>query len=420
MRRKPLIVMVAAVIIVAGAVGAWARTRSTAAAATTTTRTVAATVETLQQTVSATGTIEPKTQSNLSFAGSGTVTAVKVAVGDVVTAGEVLATIDPTNLQDALDLAQANLDSATTALTAAQATGTTTQIAAAQAQVDSATLKRSSAQTDLAGATMTSPISGTVATVNLTAGTAVSSGATGGSGGSGGSGAAGSGGSGGSGSAAGTSGTSSTSSSAQVVVISTSSWVVDAAVGSADLASVKKGLQATIAPTGATTPIFGTVTSVGVIATSGTSGSATFPVIVSVTGTPSGLYAGGSATVSIVTRQIADAVTVPTAAVRSLNGQSVVQLVKNGSSVSTPVTLGLVSGATTQITAGVSEGDQVLVEIRGFGGGVGLNGQTGGTRRQGTGTGGAGGGGGAGAGGGGAGAGGAGGGGGQGAPGAGQ
>ena len=416
MRRKPLIVMVAAVIIVAGAVGAWARTRSTAAAATTTTRTVAATVETLKQTVSATGTIEPKTQSNLSFAGSGTVTAVKVAVGDVVTAGEVLATIDPTNLQDALDLAQANLDSATTALTAAQATGTTTQIAAAQAQVDSATLKRSSAQTDLAGATMTSPISGTVATVNLTAGTAVSSGSTGGSGGSGGSGA---GGSGGSGSAAGTSGTSSTSSSAQVVVISTSSWVVNAAVGSADLASVKKGLQATIAPTGATTPIFGTVTSVGVIATSGTSGSATFPVIVSVTGTPSGLYAGGSATVSIVTRQIADAVTVPTAAVRSLNGQSVVQLVKNGSTVSTPVTLGLVSGATTQITAGVSEGDQVLVEIRGFGGGVGLNGQTGGTRRQGTGTGGAGGGGGAGAGGGGAGAGGAGGGG-QGAPGAGQ
>lgn len=411
MRRKPLIVMVAAVIIVAGAVGAWARTRSTAAAATTTTRTVAATVETLKQTVSATGTIEPKTQSNLSFAGSGTVTAVKVAVGDVVTAGEVLATIDPTNLQDALALAQANLDSATTALTAAQATGTTTQIAAAQAQVDSATLKRSSAQTDLAGATMTSPISGTVATVNLTAGTAVSSGSTGGSGGSGGSGAAGS---GGSGSAAGTSGTSSTSSSAQVVVISTSSWVVNAAVGSADLASVKKGLQATIAPTGATTPIFGTVTSVGVIATSGTSGSATFPVIVSVTGTPSGLYAGGSATVSIVTRQIADAVTVPTAAVRSLNGQSVVQLVKNGSTVSTPVTLGLVSGATTQITAGVSEGDQVLVEIRGFGGGgVGLNGQTGGTRRQGTGTGGAGGGGGAGAGG-------AGGGGGQGAPGAGQ
>lgn len=176
MLRKPLIVTLAAVVILAGAVGAWARTRTTAEAAATTTRTVAATVETLKQTVGATGTIEPKTQSNLSFAAAGTVTAVKVAVGDVVTAGQTLATIDPTALQDALALAQANLDSATTALTSAQSTGTTTQVAAAQAQVDSATLKRNSAQTDLGGATMVSPIAGTVATVNLTPGTAVASG----------------------------------------------------------------------------------------------------------------------------------------------------------------------------------------------------------------------------------------------------
>lgn len=377
--RKPLIVTIAVVVIVAGSVGAWARTRTTAAASTTTTRTVAATVETLKQTVSATGTIEPKTESDLSFASSGTVTAVKVAVGDLVTVGQTLATIDPTNLQDALALAQANLDSATTALTSSEASGTTTQIAAAQAQVDSTTSKLASAQTDLAGATMTSPIAGTVATVNLTAGTAATSGSSGG---------AAVGGSSGSGSGAGN-GSSGSSSSAQVVVISTSAWIVDASVGSADLASVKKGLQATITPTDASALIFGTVSTVGIIASSGTSGSATFPVTIAVTGHPTGLYAGGSADVSIVTKQIADAVTVPTAAVGSNNGQSVVELVRNGGAVSTPVTLGLVSGATTQIIKGVSEGDQVQIQIRSFGG----TGQTGQNRRQGTGgTGGAGGG----------------------------
>lgn len=383
-RRKPLIVTIAVVVIVAGSVGAWARTRTTAAASTTTTRTVAATVETLKQTVSATGTIEPKTQSDLSFASSGTVTAVKVAVGDVVTVGQTLATIDPTSLEDARALAQANLDAATTALTSSEASGTTTQIAAAQAQVDSTTSKLASAQTDLAGATMTSPIAGTVAAVNLTAGTAATSGSSGG--------AAAPGGSSGSGSGAGngSSGSSSSSGSnspAQVVVISTSAWIVDASVGSADLASVKKGLQATITPTDASAPIFGTVSTVGIIASSGTSGSATFPVTIAVTGHPAGLYAGGSADVSIVIKQIADAVTVPTAAVRSNNGQSVVELVRNGSAVSTPVTLGLVSGATTQIIKGVSEGDQVQIEIRSFGGagGTGGTGQTGQNRRQGTG-----------------------------------
>ena len=47
--------------------------------------------------------------------------------------------------------------------------------------------------------------------------------------------------------------------------------------------------------------------------------------------------------------------------------------------------LGLVSGATTQITKGVSEGDEVLVEISTFGGGGTGQTGTGGSRPQGTG-----------------------------------
>jgi len=83
----------------------------------------------------------------------------------------------------------------------------------------------------------------------------------------------------------------SNSSGAQIVVITTNAWVVDASVSSADLAQVKKGLQAQITPTGARQPVFGTVSSVGVIAST-SAGTASFPVTVDVTGTPTGLYAG--------------------------------------------------------------------------------------------------------------------------------
>ena len=56
--------------------------------------TVAATTGTIRQTVSATGTIEPAVQSTLSFTVSGTVDDVPAAVGDTVTKGAALASVD--------------------------------------------------------------------------------------------------------------------------------------------------------------------------------------------------------------------------------------------------------------------------------------------------------------------------------------
>jgi len=375
---RSIVIVVAAVLVMVGGVGVWVATRRTADAATSTTSTVAASVQTLKQTVSATGAIAPKTRADLGFASAGTVTAVNVAVGDQVTAGQVLASIDPTELRGALTVAQANLDSANAQLTSALASGTAAQASAARAQVASTTSKRDSAQQGLGAATMTSPIAGTVATVNLAPGARVTASA-GGSGG--GTSAAGAGGSGAGGSGG------SNSSGAQIVVITTNAWVVDASVSSADLAQVKKGLQAQVTPTGERQPVFGTVSSVGVIAST-SAGTASFPVTVDVTGTPAGLYAGGSADVSIVVRQITDAVTVPTAAIRTENGQTVVHQVKNGATVSTPVILGLIAGTMTQVTSGLSVGDAVVVESRGFtGGGQGGSTSTG-TRTRGTGSGG--------------------------------
>ncbi len=64
---------------------------------------------TVLQTVSASGNLEPVNQAGLNFASSGTVTAVDVAVGQHVAAGQVLATIDPTAAKSQLETAEANL-----------------------------------------------------------------------------------------------------------------------------------------------------------------------------------------------------------------------------------------------------------------------------------------------------------------------
>src|SRR5579885_1620822 len=49
---------------------------------------------TVQETVSATGSLVPKLQSNLSFSASGRVTQIMVQEGQQVKAGDVLATVD--------------------------------------------------------------------------------------------------------------------------------------------------------------------------------------------------------------------------------------------------------------------------------------------------------------------------------------
>ena len=117
-----------------------------------------------------------------------------------------------------------------------------------------------------------------------------------------------------------------------------------------------------ITPENSTTPVYGTVTSVGLVASS-SSTVATFPVTIAVTGSPTGLYAGSTATVSIVTKEITDAVQVPTAAISYSGGNATVTAVVNGSHVSRSVTTGQVSSGYTQITGGLTSGDKVVERV---------------------------------------------------------
>ena len=391
-RRRPraLIAIAVALVVAAAGAGAWLflHHSSGTAAEAATTQLVAATTETVKETVSATGTIQPANQANLTFAQGGKVTAVDVKVGDTVTAGQTLATIDPTSLQSALTLAQQQLAAAQAQLTAATAAVNAGQIASANAQVTSAQSKATAAQEALGQASLTASIAGTVAAVNVAVGDTVSGGSTstGTTSGSNGSGSSTGGASGGSGASG--SGTTSSAASAQVVVIATNAWVLNASVGASDLAKLKTGLQATITPTGATQPIFGTISTVGVIGTT-SGGTSTFPVTIAVTGSPAGVYAGTTASVVITVKQVPDVLTVPSAAIHEENGRTVVYQMKDGQQVSTPVTVGGVYGTTTQITKGLNAGDQVLVTARSgrstTGNGTGTGGGGTGTTRGGTG-----------------------------------
>jgi len=366
---RRLVVLGVAAALLLGA-GGWALTRSDPAAAAATTQVVQASSSTIRQTVSASGTLQPERSADLSFAVSGTVTSIPVEVGQEVKKGQTLATVGASVLASAVTTAQASVEATSEQLQAeVDADASDTQLAAARAQLASARTQLEQAEQDRADARLTSTIKGTVAAIGLAVGDRVSgdSGSSSGSSSSGSSGAGAS----GAGAAAGTAASTTSSSSTGITVISTDSYLVEASVGSADLAQVRKGLQAEITPSGSATKVYGTVASVGIVASSSSSGSATFPVVIDVTGTPQGLYAGGTATVSIIVKQLDGVLTVPTQALTTTDGATTVNQMKDGKQVSTPVTVGTSYGATTEIETGLAVGDQVVVPVTRPGGQVG-------------------------------------------------
>ena len=171
-RRGVAVVVV--VLLAAVGTGVWLLTRPPdAAAAQTVTATVSA--GTYQQTVSATGTLEPTKQADLDFAVSGRVTRCSVAAGDKVEKGDRLATLDTSSLDAALTAAQAQLDAAQAQYDDdVDADASSTQLAADSAAVAAAESSLSQAQDDLDAATLRSTMSGTVASVDLTVGDQVS------------------------------------------------------------------------------------------------------------------------------------------------------------------------------------------------------------------------------------------------------
>ncbi|WP_034620493.1 efflux RND transporter periplasmic adaptor subunit [Cellulomonas sp. URHE0023] len=305
------------------------------------TRTVAASLTTMEKSVSGSGTLTPTVQEDVSFEVSGTVTTVPVAVGQAVTAGQTLATVDTLTLQADLLQAKATLASAEAKLSDAEdaSTGSTSsdaQIAAAQAQVDVAQSAVDTAQTAMDGATLVAPVAGLLTAVTLEVGDVV-----------------------GSDPGQGTNG----DTAAQFTIVATDSWDVDVTVSDADIALVAVGDQAEVTLDGATAPVFGTISAIGLLSTSDT-GVAGYPVTVAVTGDQEGLHDGVSADVKLIYERRTDVLTVPSLAVTTTDGKSTVTVQDaDGRTSTVDVTVGETSGNVTEITAGLAEGDEVVLAV---------------------------------------------------------
>lgn len=387
--RRWIAVLVTVLLVVVAAV--WL---STQAAARTEPNLATARLGPLDRIVAVAGTVQPTQRADLDFPAGGEVVSVTATVGQQVTAGQPLAAVDAGSLSGQVAQARSALASAEARLAADEdADASAAQLDADRAAVDAAQAQLDAARQNESNATLTAPFNGTVAAVNVTVGEQVSVGGvsaspgssgapglSGGSGGAGGAGGAGGGfGGGGSAAAALASGGSggSGSGTAAVVVVSTGSYVVDATVDDTQVGQLRAGLAANIFPGGAATSVPGTVDSVALVATS-TTGVASYPVQIAVTGSPPGLYIGSSAQVEIVTERISDAILVPASAVRGVGADATVTVYADGQEAIRPVTVGPTSGGRTQIISGLSSGEQVVLPeaaeapaAGGFGGGFG-------------------------------------------------
>lgn len=221
------------------------------------------------------------------------------------------------------------------------------QIAADQASVDAASAQLAAAQQNMSAATLVSPIAGTVADVTITAGQSATANST----------------------------------TTHVVIVGPGEDEVTTAVSDTEVGKVKPGQPASVIPDGATAPIAGKVTSIGALGSTTSGGSASYPVTISLNPTSQQLFDGATASVSVTLGRAQAAVTVPTSAVATFGGFSVVSKMVDGKPTITRVTLGVVGSTVTQIKTGLKAGDEVMLanisepmpssntNARGFGGG---------------------------------------------------
>jgi multidrug efflux pump subunit AcrA (membrane-fusion protein) len=377
-RRRPTIVLAGVAVVVAlvavGGGATWLATRNTASASAgapvveTSSQTVKVATGTMKQTISASGTLEPAADAALTFGVAGRVTAVKVTVGEKVKRDQTLATIDATALADQVAAARAAVSSDEDQLTTDRDGGAAASaLDSDDGQITSAAAQLTAAEAALADATLKATFSGTVASVGLAVGDTVSAGSGGASSTAGGSTAASTDGAAAAAGSASSSASASAASSDAITVISTHTYRIATTVDDTEVGEVKAGDQATITPANSSTTLSGTVASVSLIASSSGSSVAAFPVVIDVTGSPTGIYPGATATVDIVVKQLAGVVEIPTAAISYAGGQATVTEVLSGATHKTvDVSTGITLNGMTQISSGLHAGETIVEQVTSF------------------------------------------------------
>jgi RND family efflux transporter MFP subunit len=209
--------------------------------------------------------------------------------------------------------------------TGSTASDSAEQIASDEAAIDTAKGNLVEAQQSLDDAQLSSPISGTIASVGVSVGDTVSANST----------------------------------TSVIVIVGTESYEVTGTLSSTQVASVKVGYSAQVAVDGKTGTLAGTVAQVGPVQSSTT--GYTYPVVVALPATASGLYSGSSANVAISTGNAKDVLAIPSSAVMIQGTRYYVQTLSSGTPVDTTIKVGIVGDVYTQVLSGLKVGDSVVL-----------------------------------------------------------
>jgi HlyD family secretion protein len=210
------------------------------------------------------------------------------------------------------------------------APATAGQLAADQASLDSANAQLSAARQNLAAAVLVAPITGTVAMVNVAPGQKVT-----GSQGSG--------------------------TSANFVIEGPGGQEATTTVSVSDVGELRVGQPATVTMDGSATPISGEVVAIGILGTTSSAGTASFPVTIGLAAGAPTLFAGSDAQVAITLAKVTDTIAVPTSAVQGTGAATFVTVLRAGKPVTVRVVTGATSPVLTQISSGLTVGEQVVL-----------------------------------------------------------
>ena len=141
-----------------------------------------------------------------------------------------------------------------------------------------------------------------------------------------------------------------------------SKLLVDVQISEVDINSIKVGQPATLTFDAVTDKSYSAkvikVASVG----NTTSGTVNFTVTLQVLNPDEQVKPGMTAAVNFTVTQLKDILTIPNRAVRTVNNQRVVYILKNGIATAVPVELGASSDTSSQVLSGdLKEGDQIIL-----------------------------------------------------------
>ena len=321
--------------------------------------------QTLQSSVTATGTIEAVTSVTVGTQVSGIVNKLYVDYNSQVKKGQVIAELDKTNLLSELNTAKANLASAQSSLNYQLANmsryltlykkglvaaddyeNALLTYRQAKEQVASAKENVQKAQTNLGYATITSPIDGTVISKSVEEGQTVAA--------------------------------SFNTPELFTIAKDLTNMQVVADVDEADIGDVKEGNRVTFTVDAYPDDVFeGTVKQVRLEATT-TNNVVTYEVVISAPNADLKLKPGLTANVTIMTQERAGVLAVPNKALRftptketvgkdikivDCKGKNKVWTLANNTLTAHPVTIGQSDGIHTEITKGMKKGQKIVTEI---------------------------------------------------------